>query len=290
MSQENVSVVVPVFNGERTIERCIESILASVDLPGHFEVVVVDNNSRDSTPDILKGFGDRIRVFNEPIRGSSAARNTGIREAKYDQIALTDADCVVEPEWLRNLILPLADCSIGLSGGPILPLADANPVELFGESIYDHKAAISEWQPPFAITANWAMNRKLLQHVGDFDIALYHGHDVDLSWRMLKWGYCFRYVPDAIVYHHNRSTRRNLFVQGFMHGHWGVAVLKKHREFLDSYQVSRIDKGRYLQIFKDILGLISSEQRSFRFLSITFNSAKVIGRIAGAIRFRHCVL
>ncbi len=90
MSHPLVSVVIPVFNGEKYIRCAIESVLEQDYQP--IEIVVVDDGSSDATLDILGGFGNRISIYRQPNKGSAAARNLGIRMAKGTYIAFLDAD------------------------------------------------------------------------------------------------------------------------------------------------------------------------------------------------------
>ncbi|HMD04385.1 MAG TPA: glycosyltransferase family 2 protein, partial [Candidatus Binatus sp.] len=86
-----VSVVIPTYNDAGTIAAAVESALAQAfDL--EFEVIVVVDGSTDGTRGVLERFGDRIRVIDQNRRGVAGARNTGIRAATAEYIALLDAD------------------------------------------------------------------------------------------------------------------------------------------------------------------------------------------------------
>ena len=89
-----VSVIVPVYNSEKYLEQCIES-LAEQTLPG-MEVIVVDDGSTDSTPKILKSsydrYPDRIRILTQENAGQGSARNAGLRAAQGEYVGFLDAD------------------------------------------------------------------------------------------------------------------------------------------------------------------------------------------------------
>jgi len=164
-----VSVVVPVLNGCRTIETCLKSLLA-MDYPqDRFEIVVVNNGSTDRTTEILSHFRNKVKLLTEAKRGPSAARNQGIRGSSGDIIAFIDADCIADAGWLRNLVGPLQDNSVGIVGGRILSRRPCNSIEMFGEEIHDHQKAIEVFRPPYAISMNWASPRRVLVEVGLFD-------------------------------------------------------------------------------------------------------------------------
>ena len=86
-----VSVIVPTYNNEATIAVALESIFAQR-FQGGFEVIVVNDGSTDGTRAVLKEYGDRIRVVDQQNAGVAAARNTGIRAASGEYIALLDGD------------------------------------------------------------------------------------------------------------------------------------------------------------------------------------------------------
>ena len=108
-----VSVVVPFFNSERHIAACVESLLGQEDVGGPYEVIFVDNGSTDGSPSVVGRYPE-LTVLREPTPGAYAARNTGLRRARAPIIALTDADCVVDRDWLRDLQEGLRDATTAI--------------------------------------------------------------------------------------------------------------------------------------------------------------------------------
>jgi len=107
-----VSVVIPAYNAERYIGETLQSVLAQT--YRDFEVVVVDDGSTDGTREIVRRYGERVRLIEQPNSGPSAARNRGIREARGEFIAFVDSDDLWLPEKL-TLQMPLfADDEVGL--------------------------------------------------------------------------------------------------------------------------------------------------------------------------------
>ena len=90
-----------------------------------------------------------IKILCEAKRGPAAARNKGLLNVKSEIMAMTDADCVVDKDWLQRIVTPQKDESIGILGGKILATRPCNTVEIFGENIHDHDKAINEYKPPF---------------------------------------------------------------------------------------------------------------------------------------------
>jgi hypothetical protein len=117
-SPPRVSVVVATYNHGRFVASAIDSVLAQEDCGGPVEVVVVDDGSTDRTPEVLAGYGDRIRTIRRPNGGHLAAFNTGLAEARGAYIALLDGDDEWEPDKLRRQVALLdADPGLGLVYG-----------------------------------------------------------------------------------------------------------------------------------------------------------------------------
>jgi len=220
-TRPTVSVVVPVRNGERTIEACLTSILRS-DYPEALrEVVVVDNASTDRTADIVRRYP--VKHVHEPVRGRSHARNRGIQSSAGHIVAFTDADCVVAGSWLRELVEAFDEDTVSAVAGEILPHQPRTPSQeymVMRKRCWQRVALTSPW--PYAVTANVAFRRHVFDRIGGFDPRFPTGEDQDISWRFLQAGLVLRYAPTAIVFHRHRSTAWHFFVQqlGWAHGSW----------------------------------------------------------------------
>lgn len=106
----SISVVVPFFDSERHIGSCIESLLNQRDVDGSFELIFVNNRSRDASISIVEGFPD-VSILEEATPGAYAARNTGIEKAQAPLIAFTDADCTADRDWLQSIVVAMRDPS-----------------------------------------------------------------------------------------------------------------------------------------------------------------------------------
>src|SRR5215217_3780270 len=97
-----VTVITPVYNGERYIEGAIASLLAQSFQD--WELVIIDDGSSDSTPQILEKLADpRIRVFRQENAGEANARNVGLDQATGEYISFLDADDLYLPTALEDL-------------------------------------------------------------------------------------------------------------------------------------------------------------------------------------------
>lgn len=127
----NISLYIPVYNGESTIENVIKSVLNLN--PGPNEIIVVNDCSTDNTMKILNIYKDKIRIINNVSNmGLAFSRNAGISNAKNESVASLDADVEVHPEWLKDLndIKTIYKCE--LSGGKLIEkLKDKNIYNLW---------------------------------------------------------------------------------------------------------------------------------------------------------------
>lgn len=96
-----VSVIVPTFNRALLLRECVDSILRQT--YRHFEIIVVDDGSKDNTPEIMADY-PRTKVIRQDNRGVSAARNRGIGVARGDYIAFCDSDDLWQPDKLQTQI------------------------------------------------------------------------------------------------------------------------------------------------------------------------------------------
>lgn len=95
--------MIPVYNGEATLENCLASIFLSEDAEGRFEVIVVDDGCTDGSMEIAARFPCRIVSYGEN-RGISAARNAGAREASFGIIYFVDSDIVQKPDTIQKFL------------------------------------------------------------------------------------------------------------------------------------------------------------------------------------------
>lgn len=203
-----MSVVIPVRDGVGVIERCLDA-LAAQHLPPPFEVIVIDNASRDETLRVAQAHPLQPVVVSEPRRGSYAARNAGIAQAKAPALAFTDADCVPDPGWLRAGTAALA--AAPLVGGCIAPYGDAGTAAArYDRALYlqqdDYVTRLG-----FAATANLFVRREVLDRIGGFDDDLRSGGDLELCRRALSAGFALGYEPAAVVRHPPRGSARELW-------------------------------------------------------------------------------
>lgn len=98
-----VSIIVPVYNVEKYIEKCIKSILSQT--YQEFELILVNDGTKDHSLEICRNYKSdcRVRIISQPNKGLSAARNTGIHVARGKYLLFVDGDDYIDPEMLEEL-------------------------------------------------------------------------------------------------------------------------------------------------------------------------------------------
>lgn len=210
------SVVIPVFNKAPHLERSIDSVLTQT--YGDFELILVDDASTDESFDILQRYDDpRIRIFSRPVPGPGgyAARNLGIKEAKFNWIAFLDAD----DEWDKNRLAKLAELSYNF---PEAKMLSSGWTEFFDEEKthlddYSHKylnssthyfdiyTLLLDKQP--ICTSVAVIQKDLLIRVNGFDEKWKRGADLELWLRLLLTGAKGAWLNErTAVYYKNASN------------------------------------------------------------------------------------
>jgi GT2 family glycosyltransferase len=225
-----VSVVVPVLNGAETIGSCLTAVLGGDYPQDRREVLVVDNGSTDGTSAVVRDLSVRYLWHGE--RGPARARNVAIPVSQGEIVAFTDADCVPTTAWLRELVTPFVDESVGGVAGEIVPYPPRTAAER-------HAARIRHLSPqrylrrpvfPFAVTANLAFRRRIFDQIGLFDPRTPRGGEsTDFCRRFRETGLDLVLAPRALVLHRYRSTSWEYVSQWWGYGRGHAFLYAKYR-------------------------------------------------------------
>lgn len=183
----SVSVVLPAYNGAKYIATAIDSTLAQTLFP--FEIIVVDDGSKDATESIVRSYGDKIHYIRQNNKGTSGAYNTGIAAATGDYIAFLEQDDIWAPDKTANQVA-------AFDGNDELGMV-FSPVRLLKEEMVSKRTNIDEQEGEGEYTfadffvRNRVLNcstvmvrRDVLQHVGGFREHLKLAFDYDLWLRI----------------------------------------------------------------------------------------------------------
>lgn len=228
----DLSIVIPVHNVADTVSEQLDALLAQ-DWDGTWELVVVDNRSTDSTPDIVRKYvrrSPRIRLVQASEKASwSYACNVGIREARSEAIALCDGDDIVAEGWLSAMGNGLTRHSFVT--GP-LALERLNSSHLAGirGRRNGHGPVTFYGIFPFASGGNFGLHRAVWEQVGGFGEDDPSADDMEFSLRAWQHGVRLQWLSGALVHYRYRSSLTSLWQQGFAYGVSRPYICRRLRE------------------------------------------------------------
>lgn len=219
-------MVAPVRNGERFLPSLLRALDAQTLGRSRFEVILVDDGSTDGTPRILNEWSardpERRRVVPGPERGPAGARNVGIRHARGEWIASTDADTAPDRRWLEALLATAAARGAQAVEGAI---EASDPVS--GRS---YGTIQRNLQGGRFMTGNMLYRRELLERLGGFDERFREAflEDSDLAFRILDAGHEIPFAPDAFVLHPVVDVGPREVLRRSSRLHWLALFAAKH--------------------------------------------------------------
>jgi mycofactocin system glycosyltransferase len=231
-----ISIIIPVKNRPRDIQECLRS-LASLDYPKNkVEIIAVNDGSTDSTAKVIQTFNIRAIHLPQSI-GASACRNLAAREANGDLLGFTDSDCVVHPNWLKELVPYFEEEKIGIVGGYVSNFYYRSALDRYE----DMKSSLNMGPHPFRAedgksstayvpSCNLIVRGKAFLEAGGFQEDLNVGEDVDLCWRVKKLGYHLLYLPQGEVKHKHRNDLRHMLARRYDYGTSEAILYLRHRD------------------------------------------------------------
>ena len=218
-----VSVIVPIWNGRKYLNACLDALLAQD--YSDFEIIGVDNASSDGSADFVAEKYPQVRLIrNKRNPGFAGGCNVGLRAAQGDVLVLLNQDVVVRSGWLTALTGAFTDEQIGVIGAKILEPDDLTlshaggylewPLALgwhIGAGEVDRGQYDTATDVEYVTGASLAIKRAVTDKIGLLDENFYPAfyEDVDLCWRARQAGWKVRYEPRAVALHDESSSTRH---------------------------------------------------------------------------------
>ncbi len=200
-----VSIIIPAYNEEKVIKKCLESCVSQTDLAD--EIVVVDNNSQDDTAKIVRQLQRahpeaHIRLLTEKEQGLVPTRNHGFTSSKGEVMGRIDADSVLDPNWVYSVRRTFAKISVAAATGPVvyhdmpLPKVGLAFDKRIRRALYN-----SAKDHTFLFGSNMAIRRGAWAQVQDLvhrDEADEFHEDIDIALSLYRKGLYVAYDPEMI--------------------------------------------------------------------------------------------
>lgn len=211
-SRPDISVIIPHLNQPQQLAECLGSLKGQTLPPDRFEIIVVDNGSRESPATIIARF-EGVRLEIEPVPGPGPARNRGAAASRGAILAFIDADCIAGKDWLKTIRGRFAEAEhrVMLGGDVAIGYVDPSRLTMLEayESVFAYRQREYIEKHGFSGTGNLAVRREDFEAVGPFggiDIA----EDREWGRRAFGLGYRVLFVPEMIVYHPARKSMAEL--------------------------------------------------------------------------------
>ena len=210
----NVSLYIPVYNGESTIESVLKSVLKLN--PGPDEIIVVNDGSLDQTKNILNNYKNRITIINNSEnKGLAHSRNVGISKSKNEYVAALDADVEVDQDWLKNLFDIKKKYESSICGATLIEkYKDKNIYNLWRhihatQNNYG-KEDIENLKKPLA-GSNTLLSKSNWKNVGGYDIQYKtNGEDATFCQKLIINNFKISYSSKAKAYHLRNDNLKSL--------------------------------------------------------------------------------
>ncbi|HKU09742.1 glycosyltransferase [Sinomonas sp.] len=203
----SVSIVIPAYNEEGVIRQCVTAAIYQ-SVPAH-EIIVVDNRSQDATAAIVRQMQEEypeagIRLLSQDAeQGLIPTRNFGLDSAQGDLLGRIDADSLLEPDWVEEVIKAFADSSVQAATGPVVYYD--MPMRRFGlkadDKVRQLMLKLARQQYHFLFGSNMALRRSAWQQIRSEvcrDEKDEMHEDIDLSLHLADHGLRVEYWPNMV--------------------------------------------------------------------------------------------
>lgn len=232
------SIIVPVFNRPNEVEELLESI--SKQSLSDFEVIIVEDGSTIKCEEVVQRYQDTINVkyYYKDNSGPGETRNYGSGKSNGEYLIILDSDCILPPDYLKNVHDELQNNPCDAFGGPDRAHESFTPVQkaisyamtsfFTTGGIRGGKKKLDKFYPR---SFNLGIRKDAFDALGGFS-KMRFGEDIDLSIRIFDNGYSCRLFPDAWVYHKRRTDFRKFFKQVHNSGIARINLYKRHPKSL----------------------------------------------------------
>ncbi|MFO7844404.1 MAG: glycosyltransferase [Bacteroidales bacterium] len=256
-----VSVVIPVYNGDEYIRKCLDSLSRQTLPASQYEVIIVDNGSTDNSMVLAESYS--VKIIKELKRGSYAARNTGIRNAQGSIIGFIDVDCIASVDWLKYAVNYFTTTTaVDILSGKVEFLPPER-LTIWGD--FDKNTFLNQeysFKAGVAKTANLFVSSTVFETFGFFNDAIKSGGDVNWTAEAVSKGATIHYEPKAIVYHPVRNSFNEIVQKVFRvgTGKGQIIKVKKHK-----YGNSNLGLSHFKHPFKLLWSMIANKEKEQSF-------------------------
>ncbi|MCD4693830.1 glycosyltransferase [bacterium] len=205
------------------LKKCLKNLLNLKF--SEYEIIIVNDGSNDGTKEFLETLkNEKIKpIHHKKNLGLSESRNTGIKNAKYNIVAFTDDDCLVDKNWLKNLSKEFIDDNIGFVIGQTFYIKK-------GYQGYFPERLVSNIGAKWPMGCNIAFSKKVFEKCGYFDDLFfkYNNEDSEMAIRAISKNFSFKRSFNAVVYHQKINWNTKSLLKSAINPSVWVILKKKY--------------------------------------------------------------
>lgn len=229
---KKVSIIIPTYNEEKYIEKCIESIMNN-DYPEK-EILVIDGMSTDKTREILKRY-ENIKIIDNEQKITPVAMNIGIKNSYGDFVMIAGAHTTYSKNYISECVKKIEEEKCDVVGGTVInkpgnqsKMAQNISTVLshpFGVGGGKYRTGYSK-ESLVDTVAYGIYKKEIFETVGLFNENLVRNQDIDLNLRIKRAGYKLMLVPQAKATYYSRTNLKKLLLNNFSNGYWVINSAK----------------------------------------------------------------
>lgn len=270
-----VSIVIPMRNEKNYIKRCIETFLKQSYPLQKMEIIVVDGQSTDGSREIVEKLGKKypVKLLDNPTGFTPTGMNIGLKAAQGEIGVVFSAHATAHKDFIKKSVETLQETDAAAVGGRLINRSEGEFAQLAGKvlghpfGVGNSKFRYSD-KPGYVDTVAYGAYRMdVLKETGLFDERLIRNQDIELNYRIRKFGYKLYFNPAIESYYAPRESYGRFTKQGYANGYWNIITAKLCAQSLS---------WRHFVPLAFVLALIISGV-----LSIAFTTPWFIALVAG---------
>jgi glycosyltransferase involved in cell wall biosynthesis len=230
-SQNKVSIIIPVYNEEKTISKTLESLLNN-DYKA-IELIVIDGMSTDKTKEVAKEYASqyptKIKILENPKKYTPAGLNIGIQNASGKYIMIASGHATYSENYISACVEALESNLCNVAGGLMETLPRNNtPKAIAISEVLKHPFGIGGAKYRTGVENNEYVDtvaygiykKEIFENIGLFDERLIRNQDIEFNLRLKRAGYRIMLIPQAKSYYYARDTFKKLWQNNYSNGFW----------------------------------------------------------------------
>lgn len=251
MIENYVSVIIPMFNAEKTIKLCLDSIKENS--YKNYEIILVDNGSTDNTLNYAKEFSKKhknARLIKASKQGPSYARNIGAKNAKGSILVFLDSDCIVKKDWLKIIINDFNNQEVVAVASQYCGSYNKGFIEKFAFYELLFRERNFKTYVKNASSCNFAVKKEIFSALGGFPQEFIAGEDIYFSYEVSKKGKILWDKGNGVMHFFRAS------IKGYLKQQYGYAKHCMRMPILLTKETIQ-DKNNYLEMLATGLVLLA---------------------------------